>query len=503
MLQALAAAGIGGAAAVPLAASARAASPSADWSAFDRQVQSAFDRMRLVGGAVAVVSSDKVLHTMTLGSRALQPRRPVTELTRFRVGSTTKSMTSAFVATYVDEGKLAWDQPVIDAWSGFRAPTDELTRTMTVRQLLNMASGLGDTPGADLHLGVPTPEEVVRDVAILPVLTRPGEFFYNNTANALGGYLPLLVSGVALGDLGAAYTQAMKDRIFAPAGMTGARIADDPRGLADDYSNGHVFDLRAKAQTLLPFGTIGAHAPAGSALASLTDMTSWVRMQLRQGRSVTGKRVVTAANLAECWKGSAPIPFSPNTDPDGLSQRYGMGWQRLEFKDGTILMWHNGAIEGFTSYMAFLPQHDLGLVVLNNMNIAPTGIGFYIYVVTLLLNQRFGLNQGVTEKALEFSDSGIDGLQQTGRRATRVDWKAVAPYLGYYADGYSLTREGADVVIRIGSRVMPLAAMPDGTYVVASGLILGTPVKLAKEADATPHLEIVGVQTVRRTAGLA
>ena len=75
-----------------------------------------------------------------------------------------------------------------------------------------------------------------------------------------------------------------------------------------------------------------------------------------------------------------------------------MGWQRLEFTNDTILVWHNGAIDG-TSYMAFLPQHDLGIVVLNNMNFAPTGIGFYIYMVTLLLNQHCGLNHDVTETA--------------------------------------------------------------------------------------------------------
>lgn len=50
---------------------------------------------------------------------------------------------------------------------------------------------------------------------------------------------------------------------------------------------------------------------------------------------------------------------------------------------------------------------------------------------------------------------------------------------------------------------MPLAAMPDGTYLIVSGLILGTPVRLARGADGTPRLEIVGLQTVRRTAGLA
>ncbi len=98
MLQGLAAAGLGGVAAFSTADSATAASPSTDWSAFDRQAQSAFERMRLVGSAVAVVSSERIVHTLTMGSRTLQPRRQVTSQKRFRVGSTTKSMTSAFGA---------------------------------------------------------------------------------------------------------------------------------------------------------------------------------------------------------------------------------------------------------------------------------------------------------------------------------------------------------------------------------------------------------------------
>jgi CubicO group peptidase (beta-lactamase class C family) len=55
-------------------------------------------------------------------------------------------MSSALVATYVDAGVVGWDQKAIDAWSGFRAPTDELTRSLTIRQLLGMATGLHDAP---------------------------------------------------------------------------------------------------------------------------------------------------------------------------------------------------------------------------------------------------------------------------------------------------------------------------------------------------------------------
>ena len=90
-------------------ASAKPQDPTTDWSDFGRKVASAFDALHNVGGAVAVVSADQVLHMATFGVRNLQGRRPVTPSTLFRVGSTTKSMAAALVATYVDDGSIGWD----------------------------------------------------------------------------------------------------------------------------------------------------------------------------------------------------------------------------------------------------------------------------------------------------------------------------------------------------------------------------------------------------------
>jgi enoyl-[acyl-carrier-protein] reductase (NADH) len=46
---------------------------------------------------------------------------------------------------------------------------------------------------------------------------------------------------------------------------------------------------------------------------------------------------------------------------------------RQTFRDGTSLVWHNGGIDGFTGHIGFLPERDIGLVMLNNMNPAQLG----------------------------------------------------------------------------------------------------------------------------------
>jgi CubicO group peptidase (beta-lactamase class C family) len=504
VLQGLAASAVatGSVAASASAASAAPAAPMTapanDWAAFDRAVQLGFDRMRLVGAAVAVVSSSRVLHTLTLGSRSLQPRRPVTAHSQFLVASVTKSMSAGLVATYVDQGVLGWDQPVIDVWSGFRAPTDELTRSLRVRDLLGMGTGIGAPPAIDYHQGEPTAAQHLKAVQTFDVIDRPGStFFYNNTVYAVGSYLPLVATGVAPADLPAAYAEAMRDRVFRPAGMLESRISSDPRGLVDDYATGYGFDLKAQA-TPLPYPMVGAMAPAGGVLTSLTDLASWARLQLRQGLSVTGARVVSAANLSQCWAPGVEIPVAGASGPDVLRFTYALGWFREELKDGSAVIHHGGNLDGFSCFVAFLPQHDVGLVVMNNMD---SSVFANPYLLDVLVNQTLNLNLGQPAKALAYVDSLVDRLTALNKQVTRLDRTAVTPYLGHYEGSYELVRDGQQLQLLLGPRVWPLAPMPDGSYVIAHGPSVTTPVKLALEADGTPHIELVGLETVRRTTG--
>ncbi len=485
------------------AAPAKRADPATDWAGYGQALGSAFDRMQNVGGAVAVVSADRVLHTSTYGVRGVKDRKPVTADTAFRVGSTTKSMTAALVATYVDDGTLGWDQKVVDAWSGFRAPTAELTRSLRVRDLLGMGSGVGEPdrmkPG--LHFDSVTAAQLLQSAVNLPVVASRVDqtFSYANTIQTVGGYLPLLATGVAPADLAPAWAAAVHDRVFGPTGMTGARIGSDPRGLVDDYATGNGFDLRPRAAAM-PFAAIGAYAPSGGTLASVSDMATWVRLQLRRGRSVTGRQVVSATNLAECYRAHVAVPASGGALPGGASSGYGMGWWHDTFPDGLQVVFHTGAFDGFSSMMAFFPDHDLGLVALNAMN--PSADLWTTYALILLLSRRFAGNPDLPEQVVAASADRLAHLADLGRQSTAVDLKRLEPYLGHYEGGWSVVREGRELQMRIGPRVIPLQVRPDGSYVMAGGTLVGETVRLTTEADGTPHLELVGVETVRRTTGL-
>ena len=473
-----------------------------EWAEFGAAVDASFRRLGMVGAAVAVVSADDVLYTGTYGVNDRDSGLPVTDDTHFLVASTTKSMSSLLVATFVDDGLLAWDQPVVDAWPGFRAPTDELTRTLRVRDLLGMASGITEPPAlSGLHEGDPTAPQLLQSIVNLPVEHPPGKaFFYNNTLYAVGAYLPALAQGVDPADLEAAYGRQMHERVFGPVGMSAAKLADDPRGIVNRYARGYGIELNGQ-RVLLPYAPVGSYMPVGGTLATLKDMAAYVRLQLRRGTSVDDRKVVSAANLAECWKPHIDIPTSPELDPDATGAGYAMGWINETYRDGTSFVWHNGGIDGFTTLIGFLPDRDIGLVVLNNMNPSTIGSFFYLSVLNHLISHRFGLNVGANEKIEAAYDETMAKLRETWDQTAPIDRAAIAPFAGYYEGGYRLVVDGPSAEIRIGPRVMPLRVLPDGVYVTTSGLMPGLRVHLRRGADGLSSMEIEDVETVSRTVG--
>ncbi|HEY5222698.1 MAG TPA: serine hydrolase domain-containing protein [Microbacteriaceae bacterium] len=314
-----------------------------------------------------------------------------------------------------------------DAWPGFRAPTPELTKTLRVRDLLGMASGIGEsTNGSGWHEGDPSAGQLLQSVVNLPVIDAPGKtFFYNNTVFAVGGYLPFLFAGVAEADLSAAYGEAMHTRVYEPTGMKGALIADDPRRLVSNYAAAHGPDLRGK-QSVLPYGPVGSFAPIGGTLATLRDMAAYVRLQLGHGVAANGKRVVSAANLAECWKPTSRFrcrrPNSTQIVRVSAMAWPGLAWNNEKFTDDTSLISHTGGIDGFSTFIGFVQEHDTGIVVLNSMNPGPNGSLFGPYVVNVLLSGQFGLNRGGADAVLAASRAAAATCNSRAARGSSRCW---------------------------------------------------------------------------------
>ena len=473
---------------------------------FEADVEAALQTFRVPGAAVALVQGNEIVFNRGFGMRNLASGEPVTPRTRFRIGSITKSMTALLLATLVDEGVFGWDDRVVDLWPEFRSADARIDADACVSAIClawrraspsrrNSRGG-----GRVLHerrhrLGGGRPP-----LGRCPAGDRATGYDLLLQQHALrGGGIP----GVARSRDGAetleeTYAAQVQQRVFEPIGMADAAILDDPRPLGDDYAVGYTQDIFGDPSPL-PFVSLAGIAPAGSGLASSTDMARYLITQMHHGVAPGGIRVVSATNLAEMHRpGIAVEPtalFPSDVQTDTVALNYCMGWLSETYRDGRQLLWHSGGIDGFAALMGFFPAEQLGFAFLTNMG---RGGGlFNLSLQASLLGRLFGLNRdlpGFLAGAIPMLEARTAELAaQTGP----VDPAAVTPYLGLYEDGFRLRLDDAGALcLDHDIRSMPLLALSDGSYVVAAGpdVVLEQPVTFEVDADGVPVMTITALR---------
>src|ERR1044072_4358567 len=176
-----------------LAAATAAAQPNLD--ATVERVRQTFD---VPGIAVAVVKDGKVVLQKGYGVRRLGASEPVTPRSLFRIASNTKAFTTAALAILIDEGKLKWDDRVVDHMPAFQMHDPYVTREMTIRDLLTHRSGLGLGAG-DLMFWPATDftgDEIIRRIRFIPLATSfRSKYAYDNLLYLVAGQIIENVSG--------------------------------------------------------------------------------------------------------------------------------------------------------------------------------------------------------------------------------------------------------------------------------------------------------------------
>ncbi|HXV42778.1 MAG TPA: serine hydrolase, partial [Anaerolineae bacterium] len=288
---------------------------------------------RIPGAAVAVVQGNQIVFAQGFGVRELGKPDPVTPETIFAVASTTKAMTSMLLAKLVDEGKLDWDQPVVEIWPDFKLSDPDVTSQIRVRDLLNMSSGVSRVDLAWSGAGL-TAEQIMTSLAELPIVTPPGQWYhYNNQMYATGGYIGVLATGGRYGNLQQGYVDLLQARVFDPIGMSSATTSIEVALAQPNHATPHDFTLSGEVVPTHYHADPGI-TPAGAVNANVLDMARFVMTQLGQGIAPDGTRVVSAENLAETWQ--PQVEVTPKLS-------YGMGWFIEDYK-GVEMIWHDGDV---------------------------------------------------------------------------------------------------------------------------------------------------------------
>jgi CubicO group peptidase (beta-lactamase class C family) len=339
---------------------------------FAQEVMAAFPGEPGLG--ICVVEDGRITLAKGYGVRRLGGTDKVADSTLFGVASNTKAFTAALLAMLVEEGKVAWDDPVTKYLPAFEMSDPIVTKLMTVRDLLCHRSGL--TLGAGDLMIWPNPTHTRADiVAGLKYLPIGGQF--------RGGYAYDNVLYVAAGEVIAAVTgkpweAVMQARILDPLKMTDcvplpSLIGDRPR--AEPHARMGPPIRGMGPQTVLPFdGSFDAAGAAGGLNASPRDIGKWMQAQLGLGTTPDGLKLWTEASAREMWKPHTLTSWSDGPTADNpvrpTLQAYGLGWFMNDHR-GEKLVWHTGGLAGFISYTGLLPGRKSGIMVMTNAEETP------------------------------------------------------------------------------------------------------------------------------------
>ena len=400
-------------------------------------IADAVERYGVPGASVAVVQHGKVIYTNGFGTTELNGDRPVDSKTMFMIGSITKSMTSLVLATEVDEGRLTWDTPVTDVLPMFALSDPAVTPQIRVRDLLNMTSGVAPYDMVAL-LDDFTPVDMMHYVAGIPLLAPPGEQWnYSSLMVALGGLAAAKASGEANDDLlENTYIDLVQQRVFDPLNMTASTFNFDSAIAQENHSASHSINIFTGETVEVPVNLerfAGSVAPAGAVWSNAEDMARYLAMQQTRGLAPDGSRIVSEENLLA----TQSVEYAY---PDG-SGSYGMGWYIGDYH-GLKHVWHGGVTLGQVSNLAFLPDADLGVVVLTNDFLALTfrnAVEEYVYELA------FDLEHTADARYYGFYKQLLDQFSQAPDMfpVRPVTADEVADFVGTYEPGGSVTYSDA------------------------------------------------------------
>jgi CubicO group peptidase (beta-lactamase class C family) len=317
------------------------------------------------GLAVVVIEAGEVSYIGARGVRRAGRAAPVTADTGFTIASMGKAFIAAALASLVDDGKLAWDDPVQKHLPEFRASDPFISDRLTIRDLLTHRSGLALGAGDLLTWpdGAATPGEAVAAVAHLPFEPFRDRFIYSNTMYRVAGAVIERLSGRP-------WHVFVKERLLAPLGMSGC--SPDPRA-ADRrrLATQHARDLASGRAAPLD-GLIEHPDPAGGMVCTIRDLARWALFQLSDGATPEGARILSAERMREMHQGVTPrrLPGMQRRLAGSNLGLYALGWEVADFHGG-LLLEHGGQSSGGLSHIALLPGRRAAVAAVANDTGAP------------------------------------------------------------------------------------------------------------------------------------
>ena len=295
------------------------------------------------GLTVAVMIKSEIVWSEGFGFADLEQRVPVTPLTKMRIGSVSKPITSAAVGLLMESGALDLDAPVQQYVPSFPVKRFPITTRLVAGHLAGIRHYRGnEMESAAYYPTVESGLDIFRDDTLL---SAPGDHF------SYSSYGWNLVSAVVEGASGEPFLDFMQREVFDALGLrhTTAEHMDSLIAFRTRYyqkaENGRVYNA--------PYVDNSYKWAGGGFISTAEDVVSF-------GDGILHNRLLRESTVDELFR-------SQRTN-DGELTNYGIGWISGTDPQGRPVVGHTGGSVGGTTLFTIYLEEDLIVCVVSNLS---------------------------------------------------------------------------------------------------------------------------------------
>lgn len=314
------------------------------------------------GLAAIVVKDGEVVFQKTYGVKNLKTKEKIDENTLFNMASTTKAVVAIAMGMLVDEGKLNWDDKVVDHLPYFKLSDPYSTADARIKDLFTHNLGVGNADALWIIDSVSVRETVRKFQFAKKTYPLRGGFTYQNIMYAVAGEVIAAVSGKP-------WNEFVKERIFNPLGMTRTQAIAKDIFSAGNYVTPYLNDAE-DGLVEVDYGFSDQIGPAGMICSTPHDISNYLTFLVNDGiyKSDTLVKPKTFKYLFEphSFLGSSGIyPTNALTKPNWNT--YGLGWFQQDYK-GHKLDFHTGSLFGLVAIAGIMHDKNVAVYVFANLD---------------------------------------------------------------------------------------------------------------------------------------
>lgn len=334
-------------------------SHSADFSAIDQYVVTNKEKIKLESGtAIAIVKGDELVYEGYFGYSDIAAKKQVNENTVFYIASMTKAFYSLLTLLKENKGELDTNETLDKLFPNSEFKTALQANSVTIQSLLAHTSGLDNWPlvqvtaytgdyDTDLITKLINASKVNEDAP-------SGQFEYTNVGyNVLSHWMDKQFQ--------TPWQTLLQQEIFQPLGMeqSSARMSDISKNNWD-YAKGYSVKSDNPNKPVYLTKTDSSMHAAGGMLSTAKDLSRFLIALMNKGQ-MDGKQVLPESVIEKSQQTLV------SAKEYGRDIKYGWGWYVREL-NGRRLLEHRGGYAGASTYMSFMPDEKIAVVVLNNQD---------------------------------------------------------------------------------------------------------------------------------------